>query len=314
MHHFRIIFLYLIIIISLIFGCIYLKLDTAPVSNSTLPCVLCSTTIIYDTVKNIAQEKLCVTMLMREGVDPHLYKPTTEDIAKIDRAKIIFYNGLHLEARMADIFENMSYKTCTVAISKGIPHDLLLSSPDNKNYYDPHIWFDIKIWLYVVNTITTTLCKKFSYDAEFFTTQANILKQKMICLHEENKKILDIVPENKRSIITGHDAFSYFARAYNFKVISLQGISTECEAGTHDIISLAEYIHAYTIPTIFVETSISPKNIQALQEAVHTIGGKVSIGEELFSDSLGDLQSPAGSYLGMLRHNVHAIAQGLSSK
>lgn len=314
MPYFRIVFLYVLLIISLIYCCVYFKLDTASSSDCAAPCVLCSTTIIYDTVKNIAQDKLCVNMLMREGVDPHLYKPTTEDIAKIDQARIIFYNGLHLEARMADIFENMKYKTCTVAISKDIPRELLLHSPDNKNYHDPHIWFDIKLWLYVVDTITKTLCENFPEHAEFFTTQAKIMQHNMLNLHKENKKILHTIPESKRSIITGHDAFSYFARAYDFKVISLQGISTECEAGTHDIISLARHIHTFKIPTIFVESSISPKNIQALQEAVHTIGGSVAIGEELFSDSLGNPQTPAGSYLGMIRHNVHAIVQGLSLK
>ena len=310
----RIIFLYFTYIVALLYFCVHLKLDQATQGNQKLPCVLCTTTIIYDTVKNIAQDKLCVTMLMSEGVDPHLYKPTTQDVAKIDQAQIIFYNGLHLEARMADIFENMQYKTCTIAISKDIPRKLLIASSDNKNYHDPHIWFDIELWMYTIETIRKTLCEKFPENKLFFTKQANLFKQKLVLLHEENKKILHKIPKEKRSIITGHDAFSYFARAYNFQVVSLQGISTECEAGAHDIISLATYISAHDIPTIFVETSISPKNIQALAEAVHASGGKVEIGQELFSDSLGALQSQAGSYIGMFRHNTHAIAQGLSLK
>jgi len=312
--YFRLFIFYSVLISTLIGACIFYKFDTAPACNAQVPCILCSTSIIHDVVQTIAGDKLCVEVLMHEGVDPHLYKPTTQDIAKIDHAKIIFYNGLHLEARMADIFENMQYKTCTIAVSKDIDSKDLIQSADNKNYYDPHIWFDTNLWNSAISTITKTLCNNYPEHTDYFLMQAQNLQKNISLLHQENKKALSYIPKKQRFIITGHDAFSYFARAYDFKVVSLQGISTESEAGTHDLINLAKFIHEHHIPSIFVESSVSPKNIHALQEAVNDIGGCVHIGRELFSDALGCPGTLPDSYIGMMRHNVQALVAGLAIK
>lgn len=275
------------------------------------PLVVCTTTIIGDTIYQIAGDTINIEILMGPGVDPHLYKPIEQDVIKISQADIIFYNGLHLEARMGDLFEKMSSFKKTIAVSKDIPQELLIKSIGHGQFIDPHIWFDPRLWKYCIESITAslqTLSPK--HYEKYQQNKIAFLNKLETTYHATYNEMLSIAP-TKRILVTGHDAFSYFGQAYNCDVISLQGINTASEAGTKDVQNLINFIYNHKIPAIFVETSIPSRNIQALQQGVRARGFDVAIGDELFSDALGPISSKQGTYIGMLEYNVKAIIKGL---
>ena len=279
--------------------------------KSSKPLVVCTTTIIGDGIKQIAGDTIDLEILMGPGVDPHLYKPIEQDVFKISQAQIIFYNGLHLEARMSQLFEKMSSIKNTVAISCNMPKKDLIQSQEHEQFVDPHVWFDPVLWCYAIETITQTLQKCYPENHVFYEKNKNNYIKRIHQTYEITKAQMLSIPKERRILITGHDAFSYFAKAYDFKVISLQGISTASEAGTKDVQTLVNFIYHHQIPTIFVETSVPSRNIQALAQGVRYLGMDVKIGDELFSDALGSPDTLQGTYLGMLQSNVSAIYKGL---
>ncbi|NBX78566.1 manganese transporter [bacterium] len=275
------------------------------------PYILCTTTIIADTVKNIVGDCVQVKTLMHEDIDPHTYTPTAQDLDIIMHADIIVYNGLHLEARMIDILQQLHTTIPTYAVTQNINHDLLITSQDNPKYPDPHIWFDVSLWEKVSETIYHLISSHYPKHTSVFVQN---YKKFTDALHKTDAHIRTLfthIPQNQRFLVTAHDAFSYFAKQYNFTVISLQGISTQSEAGMSDILHIVKTIVDKKIPTIFIEHSISSKNIEALQEAVREKGHTVHIGQTLYSDALGNIDSPGNTYINMLLHNAHAIANGL---
>ena len=274
--------------------------------------VVCTTNIIADALHNIAGDHIHLDILMGPGVDPHLYKPIEQDVTKIAQADIIFYNGLHLEARMADMFNHMSKNHRTIAVTENMPSKLLIRSEEHEQFFDPHVWFDPMLWLYAIETITEKLKQ---HDATHAHDYENNKKQYVTAIQKmytTTKQQIASIPQKQRILITGHDAFEYFARAYNCQVMSLQGISTASEAGTKDVQDLANFIVKHKIPAIFLETSIPPRNIQAVQQNVASKGFNLNIGDELYSDALGSLGTPEGTYLGMIQHNINVISQALS--
>ncbi len=273
--------------------------------------VVCTTNIIADALEHIAQDLIDFDMLMGPGVDPHLYKPIEQDITKIAQADIIFYNGLHLEARMADLFEHMSSTHTTIAVCKDIPKRLLIRSEEHAQYFDPHVWFDPTLWNYAINTITATLQQHDPQHKKQYEHNKQLYLQKIKLMYQQTKKQMLTIPKSKRFLITGHDAFEYFARAYHCQVLSLQGISTASEAGTKDIQDLSNFIVLHKIPAIFIETSIPPRNIQAVQQNVLSKGFDVHIGKELYSDALGTQRTPEGTYIGMMYYNINTIIEEL---
>ncbi|HSW76173.1 MAG TPA: zinc ABC transporter substrate-binding protein [Candidatus Saccharimonadales bacterium] len=279
--------------------------------SSSKTCVVCTTTIIGDAIKQIAHDTINLEILMGPGVDPHLYKPIEQDVYKISQAHIIFYNGLHLEARMGDLFEKMATIKKTVAVCQDMPKNLLIRSAQHEQFIDPHVWFDPRLWSYAIETITRTLQEYNPQHHELYEHNKKEFLNKLDKLYDSTQKSIHQIPAEKRFLITGHDAFSYFAQAYDCKVVSLQGISTASEAGTKDVQHLIHFIYQHKIPTIFVETSVPSRNIQALQQGVYSLGFDVRIGDELYSDALGCPDSPQGTYLGMLQSNVNAIVNGL---
>lgn len=279
--------------------------------DSTKPLVVCTTTIIGDTINNIAQDTIDLTILMGPGVDPHLYKPIEQDVLHISNAHIIFYNGLHLEARMTDLFEHLASTKHTIAVTRDIPLNQLIQSPHNSQFVDPHVWFDPLLWIQVVETITKSLQKILPQHTHMYEINKLIFIKKIRTLHEKLLKLNRQVPKSSRILITGHDAFSYFARSYDYEVVSLQGISTVSEAGTQDVQNIINVILQNNIPTIFAESSIPTRNIQALQEGALSRGYLVNIGKELLSDALGSPTTAEGTYLGMLKWNTDAIVSGL---
>lgn len=267
--------------------------------------------MITDIVKNIGGEHVNADGLMGPGTDPHLYVASAGDVNKLNNADIIFYNGLFLEAQMEEILEQLGENKTVVPVSRDIDRSTLLASPIYDDEFDPHIWFNVPFWQEATQTVRDTLIEKDPEHEADYTANA---EQYLAELAELQTYVVDQtsrVPEEQRVLITAHDAFSYFGRAYGFQVLGLQGISTQSEASTDDVQNLAAFIVENQIPAIFVESSVPVRTIEAVQAAVRDQGFDVQIGGELFSDAMGDTNTPEGTYQGMVRHNVDTIVGAL---
>jgi manganese/zinc/iron transport system substrate-binding protein len=233
-------------------------------------------------------------------------------VRALEEADIIFYNGLHLEAGMSGVLERMEDYRKVVSVSDAIDHSTLIAPPEFEGAYDPHIWFDVSLWMQIVDPIRDALVEIDPGSSELYTNNAESYYTEMEALDVYVREQIESIPETQRVLITAHDAFNYFGRAYNFEVRGLQGISTETEAGTGDVQDLVNFIVDRQIPAIFVESSVPQRNIEAVQEAVKAKGFEVNIGGELFSDAMGDTGTVEGTYFGMVRHNVDTIVSALN--
>lgn len=287
------------------------------VSDRTIH-VVATTGMVGDIVKNVGGDRVEVTTLMGPGVDPHLYKASEGDVQRLDRADIVFYSGLHLEAKLGEVFEKMGESIVTVPVTDGIPRDRLHVVGSGAGMYDPHVWFDVALWSEAVETVRQTLVEVDPAHAADYDARAAAYRAQLAELDAYVRAEATSIPADKRVLITAHDAFGYFADAYGFEVRGLQGVSTATEAGAGDVQSLAEFIVQRQIPAIFVESSVSPRTVRALEEAVQARGFDVQIGGSLFSDAMGDPDTPEGTYIGMVRHNIdtitHALRDGASER
>lgn len=270
--------------------------------------------MINDIVQNVGGERVEVTGLMGPGVDPHLYKASEGDVSRMAEADVIFYNGLHLEAKMGEVLEKMEGRVRTVAVTAGIDQSSLLAPPEFEGSFDPHVWFDVTLWMKAVEQVRDTLVEMDPDHYDLYQANAESYLAELNELHDYVKAQAESVPEERRVLITAHDAFNYFGRAYGFEVRGLQGISTASEAGTADVQELAEFIAERKIPAIFVESSVPPRTIEAVQAAVRSRGFEVEIGGELFSDAMGNPGTAEGTYIGMVRHNIDTIVNSLSGE
>jgi manganese/zinc/iron transport system substrate-binding protein len=267
--------------------------------------------MIGDIVEHVGGDRVEVTALMGPGVDPHLYRASEGDVTRMAEADIIFYNGLHLEAKMADILEQMNGRIRTAAVTDGIDRATLLAPPEFQGNYDPHVWFDVTVWMQATEEVRDALVELDPDSAAFYQDNAAAYLSELSDLHDYVLEQATRVPADKRVLITAHDAFNYFGRAYGFEVRGLQGISTAAEAGTADVQQLAAFIVERQIPAVFVESSVPPRYIEAVQATVKAQGFDVSIGGELFSDAMGSQGTPEGTYTGMVRHNIDTIVGAL---
>jgi manganese/zinc/iron transport system substrate-binding protein len=265
--------------------------------------------MLADAVENIGAERVTVEALMGPGVDPHLYKASEGDVQRLADADLVIFGGLHLEAKLADVLERIGERGA--AATAALDRDRLLAPPEFKGQYDPHVWFDVALWADVVRHVRDTLIERDPAGRSTYTRNAKRYLAELADLDTEVRRDLAAIPRDRRVLITAHDAFNYFGRAYDLDVRGLQGISTATEAGTADVRKLAEFIAQRRIPTLFVESSVSPRAIEAVREAVQARGFDVAVGESLFSDAMGDEGTPEGTYVGMVRHNVRAIVEGL---
>jgi len=274
--------------------------------------VVATTGMIGDLVAHIGADRVEVITLMGPGVDPHLYRATAGDVNRMRRADLIAYNGLHLEGRMADLFEQMQGRDIrTIAVAGAIePADLIVSAEFPGNY-DPHIWFDVSLWMRTIPYVAEALGSMDPTHADLYRQNAEAYRAELTELHDYVLGRAAELDQEQRILVTAHDAFGYFGEAYGFDVRGLQGISTATEAGTADVQSLAEFIATERIPSIFVETSVSARHIEAVRAAVRARGFDVQIGGELYSDALGSPGSGAETYAGMVRHNIDTIIEGL---
>ncbi|MFC0273996.1 metal ABC transporter solute-binding protein, Zn/Mn family [Metabacillus herbersteinensis] len=266
---------------------------------------------VADVVKNVGGEHVEVTSLMGPGVDPHLYQASQGDIQKLSKAEIIFYSGLHLEGKMDNIFEKMSKEKPTVAVAESIPENMLLSAEGNSNAHDPHVWFDIQLWLNTVDEVEVKLSELSPENKEDFRANAAKYREELEELDAYAKEQMATIPEDSRVLVTAHDAFKYFGNAYGLEVMGLQGLSTDSEYGLKDVQNLIDTLTERNIKAVFIESSISEKSINAVVEGAKKQNHEVEIGGELFSDAMGEEGTEEGTYLGMFKHNVDTVVSSL---
>ncbi len=272
--------------------------------------VVTTTTMITDLVKNIGGDHISLQGLMGSGVDPHLYKASEGDVTKLSNADIIFYNGLHLEGKLVEVFEKMKNKK-TIAISDALDKNTLIGSEYFASNYDPHIWFDIEYWKQATNFVVKTLSEAIPEQKLAFEENGKTYIDKLNNLKAEIDNTISSIPEEQRILVTAHDAFNYFGKAFDFEVVGLQGLSTATEAGVQDVQKLSAFIIEHKVKAIFVESSVPKRTIEALQAAVKSKGHEVSIGGTLYSDALGNAGTIEGTYIGMFEYNVNTIVNAL---
>lgn len=277
--------------------------------------VVATTGQLGDAVRNIAGETVELTTLLGPGIDPHTYVATEGDLRTFQEADLIFYNGLHLEAQMERVLEQIGQggRTTVVAVGDTLdPLTLLNWEPSAGFPYDPHVWNDVRLWKQVVEVIRDALIQADPTNSATYSRNTTAYLAELDTLDTYIREQAGRIPVERRVIITAHDAFSYFARAYGFEVEAVQGISTQTEASTADIQALATIVLERQVPAIFVESTISPRTIEAVQAAVRAAGQEVRVGGELYSDALGAPDSPAGTYVGMMRSNIDTLVAALA--
>jgi manganese/zinc/iron transport system substrate-binding protein len=271
--------------------------------------------MVTDIVREVAGNKAKVVGLMGEGVDPHLYKPTRDDVAKILQADVLFYSGLMLEGRMTDTFLKVARKgTPVFAVTELLDEKFLLEPEEFAGHTDPHVWMDVAGWSAAVKVVARSLGEVDAVNAAYYRQNSERYLAELAKLDAYAKQTLATIPKEHRVLITAHDAFNYFGRAYGIEVRGIQGISTESEAGVADINKLVDFLVARKIPAIFVESSVSDKNIKALIEGCKSRSHAVRIGGQLFSDAMGKPSTYEGTYIGMIDHNVTTIARALGGQ
>ncbi len=273
--------------------------------------VVATTSMIGDAVKNIVEGHAKVITLMGPGVDPHAYKATQRDLQHLLKADIVFYNGLHLEGKMADILHKLSHKRPIYAISEAIDEAQLLRDPDFPIGVDPHIWFDVRLWQQAVQYISEQLQAADPVAADHYKRNTACYLQQLDDLHRATYQAIQQIPASQRVLITAHDAFSYFGRAYAMEVRGLQGISTVSECGLKDITDLVKFIIQRNIKAIFLETSVPDRPLKAVVEGCQQRGHQVTVGGYLYSDTLGQANTPEGTYHGTVQANVQTIVNAL---
>lgn len=273
--------------------------------------ITATTSIVADLAREIGGDRVQVTGLMGPGIDPHLYKASEGDVQRLATADLILYNGLHLEAKMADVLARIGGRITSVAVAEAVPRDRLLAPPEFAGAFDPHVWHDPGLWRHAAERTRDALSGLDTAGAAVYAANTAALLARLDSLDGWARARVATVPEEMRVLVTAHDAFNYFGRTYGIQVRGLQGISTATEAGTADVRELADFIAQRRIPAVFVESSVPRRTIEAVQAAVTARGHAVAIGGELFSDALGNPGTPAGTYVGMLGANVETITRAL---
>jgi manganese/zinc/iron transport system substrate-binding protein len=270
--------------------------------------------MVADIVRQVAGDKATVTGIMGAGVDPHLYKPTRDDVASMMRSDVIFYSGLMLEGKMADTFVKIARSKPVYAVTELIDEKYLLEPAEMQGHFDPHVWMDPSAWARAVESVARSLSEYDPPNGEFYRANAAEYAKRCEELTAYGKKVLGTIPESSRVLISSHDAFNYFGRAFGLKVMGVQGLSTESEAGLQRINELVDYIVQQDVRAVFVESSVSPRNIQALVQGVQSRGKSLRIGGELYSDAMGPDGTYEGTYQGMLDHNITVVARALGGE
>ena len=278
--------------------------------------VVCTTTIVGDIVNRVGGDRVQVELLMGPGIDPHTYKPLPHDRAKLEKAHLVFFNGLHLEGKMVDLLEKNKDKFRAFAVTRDIDPKLLRAAEIDGGHNDPHVWFDVMLWSKTVAVVRDELSALDAGGADLYRANADAYLKELEALDQEVRAKANTLPKEKRILVTSHDAFGYFGRAYGFEVRGLQGVSTASETGTKDVQELAAFLGKNKVSAVFTETSVPSGGLQALLDAVKKdykhdvklVGGD----DALYSDALGEPGSSGGTYPGMIRHNITVIVDALA--
>jgi len=273
--------------------------------------VVATTGMVADAAARIGAGRVRVVGLMGPGVDPHLYKASEGDVRRLQEADLVLYNGLHLEARMGEVLGHLGADRPTRDVASAVATDDLRAVPGFSGAHDPHIWFDVRLWRDAVVAVGEALAAVDPDGAAEYRRHLDAYRAELDSLDAWVRRRTATVPEPARVLATAHDAFGYFGRAYGFEIRALQGISTATEAGTRDVQDLAAFLADRRVPAVFVESSVPPRTVEALQAAVCARGHEVRIGGSLYSDALGDPDGPAATYVGMVRANVMTIVEAL---
>ncbi len=268
--------------------------------------VVTTTGMLADAVRHLGGEYVHVKSIMGPGIDPHLYKPSPEDIMSLTKADLVVFNGLHLEGKMGEILEKLVDKGTAYNYSQGIKGFSGLLVEDGA--VDPHIWMDVQLWSQGLDALSKKL-----EDLSKVVLADNLEKYKLNLadLHAWCIKEVSKIPQQSRVLITAHDAFSYFGKAYHVEVQGIQGLSTESEAGLNEINALVDLIVKKGVKAVFVESSVPVRNVQALIEGARHRGSTIKVGGELYSDAMGDEGTPEGTFIGMIKHNINTIVGAL---
>lgn len=279
--------------------------------SSDKPIIVTTTSIIADVLVNICGESAEVQSIMGPGVDPHLYKASHKDIEKLTTADAIVYNGLHLEGKMSDVLERLAKKKTVLAFSDGVKTTDLRAINADADVYDPHIWFDPTIWKQGIHYLAEELGSKYPNLKETFDRNTANYIASLDSIDALCTELAQTLDQDKRVIITSHDAFVYFGNHYGFEVKGLQGISTLSESGLKDVTTMVNFIIDRKVAAVFVENSVPQKALRSVIDGCKVKGHTVEIGGELFSDALGAERTPEGTYLGMLQYNVETVVKAL---
>ncbi len=294
---------YLCLALALLVGC---KQDTPPSGTKRLQ-VLATTGMVADLVDKVGGELVHVTTLFGPGVDPHTYSPSPKDVRKLYTVDVVFYSGLHLEGKMTEALENPNLKS--VSVGDRLPKDKLLQEEEGVS--DPHVWFDVSLWAEGALVVAEGLAHHDPAHAEEYRQRGQAYRKVLLDLHQEAKTNLQSIPEKSRVLITSHDAFSYFGRAYGIEVHGILGITTDAEASIANINKLVNLIVERNIKAVFVESSVNDRTMKSLLEGCKAKGHAVTVGGTLFSDAMGEPGTDAGTYVGMVRHNVKTLVEKL---
>jgi manganese/zinc/iron transport system substrate-binding protein len=270
--------------------------------------------MVADLVRHVGGEHVDVVQIMGPGVDPHLYKATRDDVQSITSGDVVFYCGLMLEGKMTDTLIKIARTKPVFAVTEMIDEEQLLEPDDFQGHFDPHVWMDVAAWSTCVDAVAEALAKFDPPHSDDYQANAEVYRQQLAKLHDYGVSCIGSIPEDSRVLITSHDAFNYFGRAYGLEVQGVQGISTESEAGLQRVNELVDMIVARRVPAVFIETSVPRKNIEALIEGARAKAHDVSIGGELYSDAMGETGTYEGSYIGMLDHNITLVTRALGGQ
>ncbi len=270
-----------------------------------------TTGMVADVVENVGGPCVTVEAIMQPGVDPHLYKAKPSDVRRFYYADIIFYSGYHLEGQLGEVLEAFSERKPVVALAeRAVAPSETLRLP-GENAYDPHLWMDVSLWARTADGVVEALSELNPSCRTGLKERAETYKQQLMALDGWIRASVASIPERQRVLVTAHDAFNYYSRAYGIAVESIQGISTQAEAGLADIRETVSLVVDRDVPALFVESSINPRTVQAVLQAVRSRGVIVNIGGELFSDAFGASGTAEGTYIGMLYHNTLTITEAL---
>ncbi|MDX2061894.1 MAG: zinc ABC transporter substrate-binding protein [Bacteroidia bacterium] len=273
--------------------------------------VTATTGMVADAARNLLGTAATVTALMGPGVDPHLYKATQGDLARLREADLVLYNGLHLEGKLNDLLTRLGQTQAVVALGELLPDSLRRQAPGFEGAYDPHLWFDVARWRTAVGYLADTLSARYPHLADSIGRNRAQYTQALDSLDRWVRAELSRLPPERRVLVTAHDAFGYFGAAYGVEVRGLQGLSTAAEFGVRDVSELVDFLVRRKIPAIFVESSVSPRAIESVVAQAAARGHRVRVGGTLYSDALGAAGTPEGTYIGMVRANVQTLVEAL---